>query len=145
MNIVGSGLDEQGEAEDPIRISVLRSVDRLPQIEAQALATGTFAVVVLDHLHIEDLNMHLVYEGFRSKEMAQLFARATVRDGMEELRERHQGQQDDLYNRWVREGYDAFVVPGTYRARQEVPYFVRHPANEEERDWRGMLRSTRFE
>ncbi len=110
------------------------------EVRARAEETGTYAVLVLDLWNVLVPEEQLIYEGFPTRELAVEFARRSVRDSLEDLRTRCMGAgTEELRSIWSKEGYDAAVIRGSYRARDEIEFFIEHPATAGERDWRSLL------
>ncbi len=88
--------------------------------------------------HYQEEGPEWNYEGFPSPELAREFARRWVRDSLEELREPDQTAKD-LRSIWFMFGEDA--VTDGFGGLDELDYFIEHPATEDERDWKAILKT----
>lgn len=101
----------------------------------------TYAVMIVEHSHVPDENASWWIEGFPTRELAAEFARRWTRDSLEE----HRGPgktRDEVLKGWLCWGENALVVgsPPVYNARDEIEFFLDHPATAEGRDWKAVKR-----
>ena len=96
--------------------------------------TRRFSVVVLDMFHYMDPDEKTTVSGFPTFELAREYARRRTRDSLEEQRPAST-TTEDLRDRWYCFGEDCLVIGGSYSGRDELDYFIAHPATVEERDW----------
>lgn len=98
-----------------------------------------YSVLIIDMTC--DPEKDFVIGGFPTVELANEFARRRVRDSVEELRSAGQ-TREELRRMWHAFGEDASVLGGEphYAGSHELDYFIDHPADDAERDWREMKR-----
>jgi len=96
-----------------------------------------FAVLVTDNYRVPHDGDRFVVTGFASLEGAIEYARRRTRASVEEMRPTAR-TADDLRAEFLLFGESSAVVVGddrVYSGRDELDYFVTHPASEYERDW----------
>ena len=100
----------------------------------------SYSVLIIDMYHYQDSDGESTVDGFPSFELAREFARRRVRDSVEECRKPGQNRKR-LREQWHMFGEDALVTGGErYSGRDELDFFIDHPATAEERDWKAIKR-----
>lgn len=96
-----------------------------------------FTVLVTDNYRVPHYGDHVVVTGFASLEGAIEYARRRTWASVEEMRPAAT-TAEDLRAEFLLFGESSAVVVGDqrlYNGRDELDYFVTHPASENERDW----------
>ncbi len=97
---------------------------------------NSYSVLIIDNYHM-DPEEDFTIDGFPTLELAQEFARRWTRDSLEEQRKPHQARED-LSAMWAMFGENAIVLGGDYNGRDELDFFIDHPATPEEQDWQAI-------
>ena len=76
-------------------------------------------------------------EGFPTLDLAIEYARRVTRDSLEQHRKPDQ-TRGDLRQAWYGFGESGSVIGSDYHGRDELDFFIDHPAIPEERDWQAI-------
>ena len=109
------------------------------QAPSARAATSMYSVLVIDNFAVPDPDAARLIHGFTTWEAAVLYARRRTWDSVEEFRR----PGSDVRAEFLRFGEScsasgALGEEKTYRARDELDYFLAHPASKEQRDWSSL-------
>jgi len=97
-------------------------------------APKTYTVADLDMWDFPEQGCIRYTDGFPSLEVAREYARRSTWDSVEEQRPLAKSR-NDLRTRWLIYGHSCSVVDDTYSARDDLDYFLDHPAAPWQRDY----------
>jgi len=103
-----------------------------------------YSVLIIEMSHYQDPDGEYEVSGFPTLDLAREFAMRWVRDSVEELRKQKQ-TAEQLRKLWFTYGEDASVIGGDYTASSELDHFIKHPATDEERDWKAVKKKAGIE
>jgi hypothetical protein len=117
--------------------------EKAEDAKGAVMPAASCAVLVYDNSEMGDEDAGHQVSGFPSFEVAKEYARRRVRASLEEVRTPGIAAEG-LRRQWELFGESAQVVGGVageaYSGRDELDFFIAHPATDEERDWQAVAR-----
>ena len=97
----------------------------------------TYTVLIVDNFHMDPEEDYTV-EGFPTPDLAIEYARRVTRDSLEQHRKNPDQTRESLRQAWYGFGESGSVIGSDYHGRDELDFFIDHPAIPEERDWQAI-------
>ncbi len=103
------------------------------------MSLASYTVLISEHSRIPADDASWSIDGFPSLDLATEFARRWTRDSLEGNRSQDREATRASWSHW---GENALVYGEAgailYNARDEIEFFLDHPATVEERDWKAV-------